>query len=124
MAKPKLVVTRRWPQEVEERLQALFDVQLNPSDTPLTVADLQEALRTADALLPTVSDRISAEVLSAEPLKARILGNFGVGFNHIDIDAAKARGLVVTNTPEVLTDCTADSRHDAALHDGAPGGGG
>ncbi len=108
MAKPRLIVTRRWPQEVEERLQALFDVQLNPTDTPLTVVELQEALKSADGLLPTVSDRITAEVLSAEPLRARILGNFGVGFNHIDIDAAKARGLVVTNTPEVLTDCTAD----------------
>jgi lactate dehydrogenase-like 2-hydroxyacid dehydrogenase len=108
MSKPRLVVTRRWPGEVEERLQALFDAKLNPSDTPMTVAELQEALRSADGLLPTVSDRITAEVLSAEPLRAKILGNFGVGFNHIDIEAAKARGLVVTNTPEVLTDCTAD----------------
>ena len=67
-----------------------------------------DALRTADALLPTVTDRITAEVLSAEPLKAKIIANFGVGFNNIDIAAAKQRGLVVTNTPDVLTDDTAD----------------
>ncbi|MGH8581381.1 MAG: 2-hydroxyacid dehydrogenase [Gammaproteobacteria bacterium] len=108
MAKPRVVVTRRWPAEVERRLQDLYDVQLNLDDKPMSVQALQEALRTADALLPTVSDRITAEVLSATPLKTRILGNFGVGFNHIDLEAAKQRGLVVTNTPEVLTDCTAD----------------
>ncbi len=108
MSKPKVIVTRRWPAEVEARLKALYDVQLNADDRPMTVAELQDALRGADALLPTVSDKITAEVLSAEPLKTKILGNFGVGFNNIDIAAAKNRGLVVTNTPEVLTDCTAD----------------
>jgi lactate dehydrogenase-like 2-hydroxyacid dehydrogenase len=108
MSKPRVVVTRRWPDEVEKELQSLYDVQLNETDVPMTVAELQEALRTADALCPTVCDKITAEVLSADPLKTKILGNFGVGFNHIDIEAAKARGLIVTNTPEVLTDCTAD----------------
>ena len=108
MSKPKVVITRRWPQEAEARAKELFDVQLNEDDHPMTVAELQDALRTADAVCPTVSDNISAEVLSAEPLKCRILGNFGVGFNHIDINAASERGLVVTNTPDVLTDCTAD----------------
>lgn len=108
MSKLKVIVTRRWPAEVEARLKALYDVQLNTDDRPMTGAELQDALRAADALLPTVSDRITAEVLSTEPLKTKILGNFGVGFNHIDIAAAKGRGLVVTNTPEVLTDCTAD----------------
>ena len=108
MSKPKVIVTRRWPAEVEARLKESYDVKLNADDRPMTVAELQDALRGADALLPTVSDKITAEVLSAEPLKTKILGNFGVGFNHIDIAAAKGRGLVVTNTPEVLTDCTAD----------------
>ncbi|MGH8520232.1 MAG: 2-hydroxyacid dehydrogenase [Gammaproteobacteria bacterium] len=108
MSKPRVIVTRRWPAEVEARLKELYDVQLNTDDRPRTVAELQDALRGADALLPTVSDKITAEVLSAEPLKTKILGNFGVGFNHIDITAAKGRGLVVTNTPDVLTDCTAD----------------
>ena len=108
MSKPKVVVTRRWPEEVEAALSDLFDVTLNEDDKPMSVAALQEALGSADALCPTVSDKINAEVLSAEPLKARVLGSYGVGFNHIDLEAAKARGLTVTNTPEVLTDCTAD----------------
>ena len=85
-----------------------FDARLNRDDRPLTAAELQEALRTADALLPTVTDKITAEVLSAEPLRARIIANFGVGFNNIDVAAAKARGLAVSNTPDVLTDATAD----------------
>ena len=85
-----------------------FDAEFNTDDQPMSVARLQEALRSADAVLPTVSDRITAEVLSAEPLRARILASFGVEFNHIDLEAATHRGLTVSNTPEVLTDCTAD----------------
>jgi lactate dehydrogenase-like 2-hydroxyacid dehydrogenase len=108
VAKPKVIITRKWPEAAEAKAKELFDVVLNTDDHPMSVAELQEALKTADAVCPTVSDKISAEVLSAEPLKCKILGNFGVGFNHIDLDAAKSRNLVVTNTPEVLTDCTAD----------------
>ncbi|HXE57676.1 MAG TPA: D-glycerate dehydrogenase [Gemmatimonadales bacterium] len=107
-ARPRVVVTRRLPRPVEEELTRRFDVGLNPDDRPLTPAELQEALRTADGIVPTVTDRFTAEVLCAEPLRARILANFGVGYNHIDVDAARARGLTVTNTPEVLTDDTAD----------------
>ncbi len=109
MSKPKVIVTRRWPEEVEARLKETYDVTLNETDVPLTVPQLQDAFRNADAVCPTVSDKITAEVLSAEPLRAKVIGNFGVGFNHIDLEAAKGRGLVVTNTPEVLTDCTADT---------------
>jgi lactate dehydrogenase-like 2-hydroxyacid dehydrogenase len=108
MSKPKVIVTRRWPEEVENELKNLYDVELNESDVPLTAEQLQDAFRRADAVCPTVSDKITAEVMNAEPLKAKIIGNFGVGFNHIDLNAAKSRGLIVTNTPEVLTDCTAD----------------
>ncbi len=108
MNRPKVIVTRRWPQPVEARLKELFDVRLNTDDKPMTMDELQECLRTADAVLPTVTDPFNAEVLSAEPLRAKILGNFGVGYNHIDIQAAEARGLTVTNTPDVLTECTAD----------------
>jgi len=108
VSKPKVIVTRRWPEVVETRLKELFEVQLNENDRPMSTEELKEALRSADAVLPTVTDPINADVLSAEPLRCKILGNFGVGFNHIDIEAAKNRGLVVTNTPEVLTDCTAD----------------
>ncbi|OGT33751.1 MAG: D-glycerate dehydrogenase [Gammaproteobacteria bacterium RBG_16_51_14] len=108
MSKPKVIITRRWPQEAEARAMEWFDARLNKEDKPMSVAELQEALRTADAVCPTVSDAISAEVLNATPLRCKILGNFGVGFNHIDLNAARERGLVVTNTPDVLTDCTAD----------------
>jgi D-3-phosphoglycerate dehydrogenase len=108
MSKPKVVVTRRWPEAVEAALQETFEVRLNPEDRPLSRAELQDALATADALFATVTDRLDAEVLAAEPLRAKLIGSYGVGFNHIDIAAAKARGIVVTNTPEVLTDATAD----------------
>jgi len=107
-ARPRVVVTRQLPAAVEEQLVREFDAQLNRDDHPFSAAELQNALRTADALLPTVTDKITGEVLSAEPLRAKILANFGVGFNHIDIGAAKARQLVVTNTPDVLTEDTAD----------------
>jgi lactate dehydrogenase-like 2-hydroxyacid dehydrogenase len=96
------------PAAVEEELVREFDAQLNQDDHPFTAHELQAGLRNADALLPTVTDKLTAEILSAEPLRAKILANFGVGFNHIDIGAAKARHLVVTNTPDVLTDDTAD----------------
>ena len=108
MNKPRVIVSRKWPEEVEGRMQELFDVQLNETDTPMTVSQMQEALQNADAFCPTVSDQVNAEVLSVDNLKTRIIGSYGVGFNHIDLDAARSRGLVVTNTPEVLTDCTAD----------------
>jgi lactate dehydrogenase-like 2-hydroxyacid dehydrogenase len=106
--RPTVVVTRRLPSEVEEELTRDFDARLNRDDRPLGAAALQDALRTADALLCTVTDRLTADVLSAEPLRARMLANFGVGFNHIDLDAAKARGVSVSNTPDVLTEATAD----------------
>jgi len=108
VTRPTVVVTRRLPVPVEERLAAQFDAHLNRDDHPFTAAELQDALRGADALLPTVTDRLNAAVLATEPLRAKILANYGVGFNHIDVNAAKTRGLVVTNTPDVLTDDTAD----------------
>lgn len=110
--RPRVVVTRRLPAPVEEQLALHFDVELNRDDQPLGPAGLARALSGADALLCTVTDRLTPEVLATEPLRARILANYGVGFNHIDLNAARQRGLVVTNTPEVLTDDTAD---DAVL---------
>ncbi|NKB37430.1 MAG: D-glycerate dehydrogenase [Gammaproteobacteria bacterium] len=108
MSKAKVVVTRKWPEQVEQRLTELFDVKLNIDDHKMSVAELHEALQSADALCPTVSDSINAEVLNVDSKKARVIASYGVGFNHIDLEAAKANDLVVTNTPEVLTDCTAD----------------
>jgi len=106
--RPRVVITRKIPAACEDEAGRLFDAVINRDDTPLTSAQLQAALQSADALLPTVTDKVTAEVLGAEPLRAKILANFGVGFNNIDIAAAKARGLMVTNTPDVLTDDTAD----------------
>ncbi len=108
MPTPRILVTRRWPEAVERRLCALFDTTLNADDRRLSADELRVALRDYDALLPTVSDRLDAAVLAVEAPRARILANYGVGYSHIDVDAARERGLVVTNTPGVLTDCTAD----------------
>ena len=108
MTIPRVIVTRRWPEAVETRLMEIFDTELNLNDHPMSMTELQNALGSADAVLLTVCDQITADVLNTEPMRTKILGNFGVGFNHIDLEAAKTAGLTVTNTPEVLTDCTAD----------------
>jgi lactate dehydrogenase-like 2-hydroxyacid dehydrogenase len=108
MTRPKILVTRRWPEPCEARLRARFDVTFNPDNQPLTLRQLGNALRDYDAVLPTVSDQLPAEIFEEDPLRCRILGNFGVGFNHIDVEAARRRGIVITNTPDVLTESTAD----------------
>lgn len=107
-ARPRVVVTRRLPEPVEARLQELFDARLNQADAPMDAAALATAMREADALLPTVTDRITDAVLGTDGRRVRIVSNFGVGFNNIDVAAAKRLGVVVTNTPDVLTDDTAD----------------
>jgi lactate dehydrogenase-like 2-hydroxyacid dehydrogenase len=107
-SRPSVVVTRRLPEAVEREVARDFDTRLNRDDRPLGPDGLKEALRSADALLCTVTDKLTADVLSAEPRRAKLLANFGVGFNNIDVEAAKARGISVSNTPDVLTDATAD----------------
>ncbi len=107
MAKPLAVVTRRWPASVEARLADAFDVRLNADDHPFSADELRAALTDADALCATVTDDLSAEVLSVSG-RTRIIANFGVGVNHIALGAARAQGIAVTNTPDVLTECTAD----------------
>lgn len=106
--RPRLVVTRRLPPAVESALSEAFDTELSPDDAPMDAAVLQRALATADAVLCTISDRFTAEVLAAYPIRTRILANFGVGVDNIDLAAAAAHDITVTNTPDVLTDCTAD----------------
>jgi lactate dehydrogenase-like 2-hydroxyacid dehydrogenase len=106
--RPTVVVTRRLPAQVEARLSELFDAQLNPEDRPLDDAALEHAMRNADALLCTVTDRLTARLLSIGERRVRIIANFGVGYNHIDVEAARAQGIAITNTPGVLTDDTAD----------------
>ena len=109
MARPKILLTRRWPEAVERRLAERYDATFNSADLPLDAQALGEALKTHDALCPTVSDGIDFEVLAnAKGGTARIIGNYGVGVNHIDLEAAADLGLVVTNTPGVLTDATAE----------------
>lgn len=107
MNRPRLVVTRRWPAEVERALAERFDVCLNDDDHPYSRDEMRHALASCDALLATVSDRIDADMLGTAP-RARLIANYGVGYSHIDVDAARALGITVTNTPDVLTDCTAD----------------
>lgn len=108
MGKPRILVTRKLPGAVEEHLAALFDVQLNPSDTPMGGVDLSAAMQEFDALVPTVSDRLDAGLLSAPERRVKMIANVGVGFNNIDIETARKEGIAVSNTPDVLTDATAD----------------
>ena len=104
----RIVLSRRWPKRIEALLEEDYDVRRNDQDQPLSAAAMRQALRRADGFCPTVTDRMDAEVLRVPSPRTRILANFGVGFEHIDLDAARRSGIVVTNTPDVLTDCTAD----------------
>lgn len=106
--KPRVIVTRRWPVAVEQILAERFDTTFNKGDAPLGPTELKAAFLNFDAILPTVSDKLPAAVFPDADVRTKILANFGVGFSHIDTEAARARGIVVTNTPGVLTDCTAD----------------
>jgi glyoxylate reductase len=106
--KPLVVVTRKLPEVIETRMMELFDTRLNDSDTPLTKAGLVDALKTAKILVPTVTDRIDSSVLAHANAELRLIANYGTGVDHIDVEAAYARGITVTNTPGVLTEDTAD----------------
>lgn len=108
MAKPRVLVTRRWPAAVEARLAEAFDVRLNTADKPLTPEDFRAAMRDYDAILPTVTDKLGAPALDIDKPQVRILANYGVGYSHIDLDSVGRHGIVVTNTPDVLSECTAD----------------
>ncbi|MFC4350136.1 2-hydroxyacid dehydrogenase [Fodinicurvata halophila] len=108
MDKPKVIVTRRLPDLIETRMMELFDCSLNLDDTPMSQEDLIEAVRTADVLVPTVTDRIDSSVLSQAGDQLQLIASFGTGVDHIDLKTARARGITVTNTPGVLTEDTAD----------------
>ena len=108
MSQPKVIVTRRLPPTVEASLKERFDVTLSAHDRPMSADELQRALGIADGIIATVADRLTAEVLAAYPLQTRIIANVGVGYDNIDLAAAQAHDIVITNTPDVLTDCTAD----------------
>lgn len=106
--RPRVLVTRRWPAAVEARLTASYDPVFNTSDTPLSPAEFRAALADYDAILPTVTDRLGADSLDVAKANTKLFANYGVGFSHIDLGAAKSLGIAVTNTPDVLSECTAD----------------
>ena len=106
--KPFVVVTRKLPERIETRMRELFDARLNLDDAPLAPADLAAVLAEAEILVPTVTDRIDARLIEAAGPQLRLIANFGTGTDNIDVDAAHRRGIVVTNTPGVLTEDTAD----------------
>jgi glyoxylate reductase len=106
--KPLVVVTRKLPDSTETRLRELFDTRLNLDDTPMTPTQLADAFRTADIIVPTVTDEITADIINQPDVKLKLIANFGNGVDNIDVAAAVARGITVTNTPKVLTEDTAD----------------
>ncbi|HEU4659702.1 MAG TPA: D-glycerate dehydrogenase [Pseudolabrys sp.] len=106
--KPLVIVTRKLPDSIELRMRELFDVRFNADDKPLTQAQLADAVRSADVLVPTVTDRIDAAILGKSGEQLKLIANFGNGVDNIDVATAVARGITVTNTPGVLTEDTAD----------------
>ncbi|MET0534135.1 MAG: D-glycerate dehydrogenase [Steroidobacter sp.] len=106
--RPSVLITRRLPASVLERLRESYDVTVNPDDRSLGREGLLSALRSFDALSPTITDKLDAELLRTPGIRTRIIANFGAGHEHIDLAAAKSANLVVTNTPDALTDATAE----------------
>jgi len=107
-SKPAILATRKLPDAVEARLSAAYQAILNPDDRPLPIEEILRAAESVDGILCTLTDKMTAEVIAKLPPRVKILATFSVGYEHIDIPAAKARGLVVTNTPGALTDATAE----------------
>ena len=106
--KAKMIVTRKLPDPIETRLMELFDTKLNLNDLPMTQDELKRAVELCDILVPTVTDIIDAEIISVAGSRLKLIANFGVGVNHIDLEAAESRGIQISNTPDVLTEDTAD----------------
>ncbi len=106
--KPLVIVTRKLPDVIETRMMELFQTRLNIEDKPMTAAQLAEAVKTAEVLVPTVTDRIDGKILAQAGPQLRLIASFGTGVDHIDLDSARQRGITVTNTPGVLTEDTAD----------------
>ncbi len=106
--KPQVVVTRKLPDATETRMMELFDVQLNVDDQAMSETDLAEAVKTADVLVPTVTDTIDAKLLEKAGKKLKLIANYGTGIDHIDLGVARDKKIAVTNTPDVLTEDTAD----------------
>lgn len=107
-ARPNLLVTRRWPDAVEAELRKRYDIRVDADDQPLTAAQLRGAMAHFDVLCPTVSDSIDASILAVPGPRVRLIANYGAGVDHIDLAAARAASIAVTNTPDVLTEATAE----------------
>ena len=108
LRKPKVIVTRKLPDAVETRMRELFDTELNLDDLPMDVETLAAAMARADVLACTITDRLDGDLIARAGPQLKMIANFGVGVDHIDVTAANARGVIVTNTPGVLTEDTAD----------------
>lgn len=108
VSRPRVIVTRKLPDAVEQRMVELFDTVLNPVEEGIDRAALIAAVQDCDVLVPSVTDAIDAKLIAAAGERLKLIANFGAGVNHIDLRAARARGIVVTNTPGVLTEDTAD----------------
>lgn len=108
VSRPRVIVTRKLPDAVEQRMVELFDTTLNPVEEGMDRAALIAAVQDCDVLVPSVTDTIDADLIAAAGERLKLIANFGAGVNHIDLRAARARGIVVTNTPGVLTEDTAD----------------
>lgn len=108
IARLSVVLTRRLPDVVETRLKELFDVTLRDSDTPMTRDDLAQAMRGADVLVPTITDQIDAAMMAGAGQQLKLIANYGAGVDHIDVLSARQRGVLVSNTPGVVTEDTAD----------------
>jgi glyoxylate reductase len=106
--KPKVVVTRKLPDPVETRMRELFDTELNVDDRPMTPDELVDAMNRCDVLVPTITDRLDSRLLSRAGERLKLIANFGAGVDNIDVTTANQRGVIVTNTPGVLTEDTAD----------------
>ena len=103
-----VVVTRRLPEAVETRLKELFNVTLRDDDTPMTRQELVDAVRSADVLIPCITDKIDAGLIGQAGERLKLIANFGAGIDHVDVNTARQRGILVSNTPDVVTDDTAD----------------
>ncbi|MBT5575251.1 D-glycerate dehydrogenase [Alphaproteobacteria bacterium] len=106
--KTKIILTRRLPDSVETRMRELFDATLNQTDQPFTEKQLIEAVKTAEVLVPTVTDNLNASIIEKAGPQLRLIASFGTGVDHIDVKAAREKGITVTNTPGVLSEDTAD----------------
>jgi len=106
--KPVVIITRKLPDSIETRMMELFNVQLNLTDKSMNSDQLIDSIRNADVLVPTVTDHLDSDIIFQAGAKLKLIANYGTGVDHIDLEAARKKGVTVTNTPDALTEDTAD----------------